>query len=112
MARNRKTEGDVVEFTDVFEDMPESKSLGKELLDETFIITNVVFAMGQYGEYALVTLSGEEIPYRTSSRVLISQLKATEEHIKQQGVRVTLSKQKTKKGREIMTFGRKPVSEE
>jgi len=108
----RKTEGDIVEFNDIFEDMPESKSLGKELLDETFIITDVVFAMGQYGEYALLTLSGEEIPYRTSSKVLISQLKAVEDHIKQQGVRVTLSKQRTKNGRDIMTFSRRPATEE
>lgn len=101
----RKTEADVVEFGDIYEDMPESKKLS-ELLGETFIIVDASFAVGQYGEYALVNLSGEVIPYRTSSQVLVKQLKSVIDHVKQNGVRVTLSKQRTKAGREIMTFSR------
>ena len=108
---SRKAENDVVEFGDIYDDMPESKKMA-DLVGETFVITDASFGVGQYGEYALVTLSGEEVPYRTSSKVLVKQLKATIDHIKQNGVRVTLGKQKTKAGREIMTFSRTSVDAE
>lgn len=64
-----------------------------QLLNTVFVIEKAEFYRGNYGEYAIVkTDSGE---YRTSSRVLIEQLKIMEPYlIKGQKVRVKLVKVK------------------
>jgi hypothetical protein len=99
---SRKTEGDIVEFGDIFESMPKgSKNLGDEMKGKTFIITNVEYGVGKYGEFAVVTV--DDVLYRTSSQVLLGQLKAVEAHIKQNGVRVTL---RQPEGKKYLTFER------
>jgi len=60
-----------------------------ELKGKTFVITDVVFKEGNYGEYAIVTTSDKK-QYRTSSRVLLDQLHKIEEEVKKEGVEVTL----------------------
>jgi len=64
-----------------------------ELKGKTFVIIDVTFKEGNYGEYAIVTTSDKK-QYRTSSGVLLDQLHKIEEEIKQEGVEVTLVKNK------------------
>lgn len=69
-----------------------SEPLLTDLLDETFTIDDVRFETGSLGDYAIVTVG--VINYRTSSSVLISQLRNIVEDIKREGVEVTLRQKK------------------
>ena len=62
--------------------------------DQTFEITKVRFAEGNFGPYAVVTVGNKE--YRTSSKVVVKQLKNVEDALKSgfDSVRVTLRRVK------------------
>lgn len=65
-----------------------------QLVNNIFVIEKVEFYKGNYGDYAIVRVEGGE-EYRTSSRVLIEQLKVMEPYlIKGHKVRVKLVKVK------------------
>jgi len=64
-----------------------------ELEGQTFVMKNVVFRKGKFGEYAVVDVEGKG-EYRTSSEVLIDQLKRIAQHIIGEGVEAKLVKRK------------------
>jgi hypothetical protein len=83
---------------------PESKNI-EELVDKTFIIYKAEFQQGQFGEIAII--STDFGIYRTSSKVLIKQLKliqAAMEQRKIKGVRVKLTKKKSAAKRTYYIF--------
>jgi hypothetical protein len=77
----------------------------KNLVDKEFVIYGAAFYNGTYGEYAVVIADCGY--FQTSSRVLLKQLRAIQEAIEQKklrGVRVRLSKRKSKSNREYYVF--------
>lgn len=76
-----------------------------ELIGTTFTIVNCKIKEGAFGEYALIELDNGEI-YRTSSKILLDQIKDIMGSIVEEGVEVTLdSKTASKKGyNDYLTF--------
>lgn len=101
MAKSGK---DVADFGDLYDDIPSTKSL-RDLVGQTFVMTDVEYLMGGFGEMAVITIDGEK--YRTSSKVLLRQTRAVEEHIKQGGVKATLYEEVGSKGGKYLTFAPK-----
>lgn len=66
-----------------------------QLLNQQFIIEDIEFTTGNFGEVAIVTIAGKTEKYRTSSKVLLKQLHEISEYLKQgMKVRVTLKRVK------------------
>jgi hypothetical protein len=75
------------------------------LVDKTFVIYKIEFYTGDFGEYAVVATDQGE--YRTSSKVLLKQLKAIQkamEEKKIKGVRVKLTRRKSSNKRNYYVF--------
>jgi len=88
----------IANYEDILPDREDFKlPLITELVDQSFVITEVRFGESNYGKYAVVTLdSGDQ--YRTSSTVLVQQLQRIEKALAPEtdiiGIRVTLKKVK------------------
>lgn len=78
-------------FKEVYEGGDFSLPLISQLKGKTFVITDVKFYEGKFGEYAVITVN-EGDRYRTSNMVILKQLHEIESYIKSGGVQVKLSK--------------------
>lgn len=95
MSKNKQTQ--IVDWLDI---KPKSYGVAKplkELVNQEFLIVGAEFYKGMYGDFAIVTVrvKGEDVKYRTSSQVLIEQLKKMKQYLdKGIAVKVRLRKRK------------------
>jgi hypothetical protein len=109
MAENGKPEG---EFVPLSELMAKTQKPQKDafisiesLVDKEFTVFGAEFYQGDYGEYSVVRTDCGS--FRTSSRVLLKQLRAIQTAIEQRklrGVRVRLCKKKSASKRTYYCF--------
>lgn len=78
--------------------------LAETLVDATFVVLQVAFETGDLGDYAILHTDAGD--FRTSSKVLLEQLRMVEQSIKDKktGVEVTLRTIKSKDGRIYYSF--------
>jgi len=77
----------------------------RELLNKTVIIYRIEFQQGSFGEFAIIETDHGKV--RTSSRVLIKQLKQIQHAMQERklkGVRAALRKRKSSSGRDYYLF--------